>query len=179
MRSNPAMRSNLLMCAALTVLLAACASKPASAPPPAASVPARPASPPISAPPPHATLASEHKRLVELFRDTPVVFVMQPDGSLRSAVPLRYCFDRGGTAIKPPLAAVLDRLAKSQLHESSRFRVAAPPDPGTKETPLMRDRVVAVRDRLVAQGIAAGRITLSGAAQVAGVEVFIGDAANP
>jgi hypothetical protein len=172
------MRLEVLFAAALIAVLAGCASKPASAPP-AATPAARPAPPPISGPPPHATLASEHKRLIELFRDTPVVFVMQSDGSLRSAVPLRYCFDRGGAAIKPPLAAVLDRLAKSQRYESSRFRVAAPPDAGTKETPLLQDRVVAVRDRLVAQGIASNRITLGGAAQVAGVEVFIADGPSP
>jgi hypothetical protein len=36
-----------------------------------------------------------------------------------------------------------------------------------------------VRDRLVSQGIAASRITLGGAAQVEGVEVFVTDAASP
>ena len=166
------MRLDLLFPTALIAVLAGCASKPASAPP-AQGTATRPASAPISGPPLHATLASEHKRLIELFRGTPVVFVMQSDGSLRSAVPLRYCFDRGGTAIKPPLAAVLDRLAKSQRYENSRFRVAAPPDPGTKETPLLRDRVLAVRERLIAQGIAASRIAMGSVAQVEGVEVFI------
>jgi outer membrane protein OmpA-like peptidoglycan-associated protein len=159
-------------------LLSACASKPGSYP--AAPMPAPAPSTTAPAPAPvRVTLASEQKRLAALFRDTPAVFVMQPDGSLRSAVPLRYCFERGSSVVKPALAAVVDRLAKSQLQEASRFRVAAPPDPGTKETPLLRDRVGAVRDRLVAQGIAASRITLGGAAQVEGVEVFVADAAAP
>jgi outer membrane protein OmpA-like peptidoglycan-associated protein len=166
------------------VLLAGCASRPASAPAPSAPVPSATAPAPAAASAPvHVTLASEQKRLAALFRDTPAVFVMQPDGSLRSAVPLRYCFERGSSVVKPALAAVVDRLAKSQLQEASRFRVAAPPDPGTKgdakEAPLLRDRVAAVRDRLVSQGIAASRITLGGAAQVEGVEVFVADAAAP
>jgi outer membrane protein OmpA-like peptidoglycan-associated protein len=177
------MRTTLLMTA---LLLAGCASRPASAPTPSAPVPSASATAAASAPV-HVTLASEQKRLAALFRDTPAVFVMQPDGSLRSAVPLRYCFERGSSVVKPALAAVVDRLAKSQLQEASRFRVAAPPDPGTKpdtkldtkETPLLRDRVAAVRDRLVSQGIAASRITLGGAAQVEGVEVFVTDAASP
>ena len=161
------MRLALIAIAVVLTALAGCASKPA----PATNTP--PAAPVSGPPTPHATLASEQKRLAALFRDTPAVFVMQPDGSLRAAVPLRYCFDRGSVAIKPPLAAVLDRLAKSQLNETSLMRVAAPPDPGVASPTLIRDRTASVRDRLVAQGIAAARVTLVGAAQVEGVEVFV------
>ena len=174
------MRIALLFNAALLIAaLAGCAGKPAPA-----TAPARPASAAAAggaaasaAAPAHATLASEQKRLAALFRDTPAVFVMEADGSLRAAVPLRYCFERGAVAIKPPLAAVLDRLAKSQRDEPTRWRIAAPPDAGASPPNLVRDRSASVRDHLVAQGIAASRITLAGTAQVPGVEVFVSEAA--
>ena len=51
-----------------------------------------------------AALEAEQERLAGLFEGTPVVFAMQPDGSLRVAVPLRYSFDPGRHAVKPPLA---------------------------------------------------------------------------
>src|SRR5487761_2171253 len=117
-----------------------------------APMPAAPA--PSAAPAPlHPTLAAEQRRLAALFRGTPVVFEMQPDGSLRVAVPLHFCFDRGAGIVKPPLAAVLDQVARSQRQESTRLRVAAAPDPGSRGHALARDRAESARDYLAAGGI--------------------------
>ena len=138
--------------------------------------PATPGPAPAAAPAPaHPTLAAEQRRLAALFRGTPVVFEMQRDGSLRVAVPLHFCFDRGAGTVKPPLAAVLDHLARSQRHESTRLRVAAAPDPGSRGHALARDRAESARDYLAARGIPAFRLSIAGAGAGAGVATLARD----
>ena len=151
------------------LLLGALAGCATQAPPPMT-----PAGAP-SAAPAHPTLASEQRRLAELFRGTPVVFEMQPDGSLRVAVPLHFCFDRGAGIVKPPLAAVLDHVARSQRHEATRLRVAAAPDPGSRGNALARDRAESARDYLAARGISAFRLSIAGASAGAGVATLARD----
>lgn len=165
------MRRTLLISVPLIALLAACATRPASTGP----SPSPPAPLPAAAPRP--TLASEQLRLSELFRGTPVAFALQQDGSLRATVPRRYCFDPGAAKVKPPLAAVLDRLAKSQRHAVSRMRVNTPSDPEVRGTSLSRERALSARDYLMGQGIVATRVQASGGAQVEQVEIVIVDAA--
>ncbi len=162
----PAMRSALLP-GALALLVAACAT-----PPPAAHAP--PSAPrSAAAPAARPTLAAEQRRLSALFDGTPVVFAMQADGSLRVTVPRYFCFDRGAVRVKPPLAAVLDRLAKSQLDAPSKFRLSAPADPETRGPALVRDRGVALRDYLMGQRIAAERLQLMSAVQTEWVEIVV------
>ena len=161
------------------VLLAGCATRapvstPPSAPPSGTQVPA-PARPP--APPP--TLASEQQRLAALFEGTPVVFTMQDDGSLRVEVPLRYSFDAGSSTVKPPLAAVLDRLATSQRRASSRVLVVAPGDKRGKGITLGNDRAVSARDYLVGRGIAATRFAVSGVIEPESVRIVVSENGPP
>ncbi|MDE2300820.1 MAG: OmpA family protein [Burkholderiales bacterium] len=156
--------------------LAGCANQPPTAVthrpvPPAAPAPAQP------------SLAEEQRRLAALFRGTPVVFEMQADGSLRVTVPLHFCFDRGSGIVKPPLAAVLDHVARSQRHESTRLRVAAAADPGSRALALARDRAESARDYLAARGIAAFRLSVAGAgvanlARDDGVEIVVSQPAR-
>ena len=166
--------------------LAGCASK--SAPAPAASSGAAPAvAAPIaaSAPgaaasaavPPRPALAAEQKRLSELFKGTPVVFSMQADGSLKVEVPLSFCFDRGAFVVKPPLAAVLDRLARSQRGGTTKLRVSAAADTAASGSNLARDRAASTRDYMVARGVAAARVVLACGAPGEGVEIIVNDAA--
>ena len=148
--------SLLLFVAALFAVLAGCASKSAAPSPaaptsaaPAAVAPTSPAasSAPASTPvPTRALLAAEQKRLAELFKGTPVVFSMQADGSMKVAVPLSFCFDRGAFVVKPPVAAVLDRLARSQRGDSTRLRVTASGDTAASGPNLARDRAASARD---------------------------------
>ena len=156
--------------ALLLGLLTGCATQ---APIPATSAPAPSAAPAPA--PAHPTLAAEQRRLAALFRGTPVVFEMQPDGSLRVAVPLHFCFDRGAGIVKPPLAAVLDHVARSQRHEATRLRVAAAPDPGSRGNALARDRAESARDYLAARGISAFRLSIAGASAGAGVATLARD----
>ena len=161
------------------LLLGALAGCATQAPPPMT-----PAGAPSAAPgpaPAHPTLASEQRRLAELFRGTPVVFEMQPDGSLRVTVPLHFCFDRGASTVKPALAAVLDRVARSQRHESTRLRVVAAPDPDGRGHALARDRAESARDYLAARGIPASRLVVAGVAGMArdeGVEIVVAEPAR-
>ena len=193
------MHKTLAIAAVLIAALAACRTPPASTPstqvPSTAPSPVSPgpaAAPvPMPAPAPaqpRQTLASEQRRLAELFRGTPVVFAMQADGALRVTVPLQYCFDRAAVVVKPPLAAVLDRLAKSQRDQGTRLRVAAAPDPDKDGAEaLARRRADSARDYLEAQGIKANRlmaasltrVTGTGAAAGAGVEILVSEAGQP
>lgn len=131
----------------LVVVLTACAS-----PSPRTSA---------SAPAPKPTLAQERQRLAELFDGTPVVLAIDRDGSLRAEVPLRYCFEPARAVVKPPLAALLDRLAGSRATKGGTWSVAAPGDPTSKGTTLANERAVSVRDYLVGHGADASRVAVS------------------
>lgn len=148
-------------------------------PPDSSTAPSSSAPVPPAASAPRANLALEQVRLAELFRGTPVIFSMQQDGSLRATVPRRFSFDAGAAQVKPPLAAVLDRLAKSQSQTNSRLRVSAPadPEPRSPQT-LSRDRASAVRERLVGQGIVATRLQISSVVQSEQVEIVVSDSAR-
>ncbi len=150
-------------------------------PPASAALAAPQASPGASArnaAPQRVTLVSEQLRLSELFRGTPVVFAMQSDGGLRVVVPLRYCFEPGSAAVKPPLAAVLDRLAKSQLNEATRLRVAAAGVAGATAPALARSRAQGMIDHVAAQGIKPARSTAYAATRVEGVEIVVAEPAQ-
>lgn len=165
MRRYPVSLSFLLIS-----VLAACGTRP-----PAPPTPVAPAASASEARPP---LALEQLRLAELFRGTPVAFTLQQDGSLRATVPRQFSFDAGAIKVKPPLAAVLDRLAKGQLQAGSRMRVSAPADPDTRSASLARERALSVRDYLAGRGIAATRLQASGAAQTDLVEIVVSDSAR-
>lgn len=152
----------------LISLMSACGTRPSEAPAPVVPIAV---SPEVRAP-----LALEQIRLAELFRGTPVAFTLQQDGSLRATVPRQFSFDAGAIKVKPPLAAVLDRLAKGQLQAGSRMRVNAPADPDTRSPSLARERALSVRDYLAGRGIAATRLQVSGAAQTERVEIVVSDA---
>ncbi len=167
------MRRHLALSVLIAAGLSACGTRPV--------VPVAPLPPSVPAPapapsPPRGTLVTEQLRLAELFRGTPVVFSLQQDGSLRATIPRRFSFDAGAAQVKPPLAAVLDRIAKSQRLETSRVRVAAPGDPEARNPALARARAASVRDHLVAQGVAPTRLTVSVAAQAELVEIIVTDA---
>ena len=122
-----------------------------------------------------AALEAEQERLAELFQGTPVVFAMQSDGSLRVAVPLRYSFDPGRHAVKPPLAAVLDRVARSQRKEPTRFTVSAPADPNGRGTSLATDRANSTRDYLVGRGIGPTRFSIAAVQRGDTVEIVVAE----
>jgi outer membrane protein OmpA-like peptidoglycan-associated protein len=140
-----------LCCALLGTLLAGCGSLP-SAPRTADS----PGAPPAAERP---SWVVEQRWLHQWFRGTPVKIHSQREELLTVEVPLDFCFDDGRANVKPPLAAVLDRLAASLRREdSARVHVAAASDPRGSKALALR-RATAVRSYLVARGVQPYRFT--------------------
>ena len=135
----------------VVVVLGACASP---SPRPPTSLPA----PPLAPPP---TLVQERERLAGLFDGTPVVLAIDRDGSLRAEVPLRFCFEPARAVVKPPLAALLDRLASSPATRGGLWSITAPGDPTGKGSTLANERAASVRDYLVGRGADALRVTVA------------------
>jgi outer membrane protein OmpA-like peptidoglycan-associated protein len=180
------MRLATFLLTACLGVLAACGSAPTAQPgsPTAAPGTAAPGSAgptPVPPPPepPRPTLAAEQGRLAELFRGTPVVFTMQSDGSLRVEIPLKFSFEPGSSTVKPPLAAVLDRLATSQRKGTSRLLVVAPTDKRNKVLTLGTDRAGSTRDYLVGHGIAATRFVLSAVPEPDVVRIVVSENGTP
>jgi outer membrane protein OmpA-like peptidoglycan-associated protein len=168
--------SPVVVATALAVLLSGCSVFRSSTP----AAPTTAKKPGVSAPvlpedQPKVTLVSEQRRLADLFRGTPVVFEMQPDGSLRVDVPLKYSFDDGQTVVKPPLAAVLDRVARSQRTQKTKLRVAAPTDAKSANAQLARERAASTRDYLVAHGVKASRFAAIAPASNGNVEIIVAE----
>jgi outer membrane protein OmpA-like peptidoglycan-associated protein len=130
--------------------------------------------PPVAAPTaPSVSLAAEQRRLSELFRGTPVVFEMLPNGSMRVEVPLKYSFDKGRTSVKPPLAAVLDRIAPSVRSPGMRARVAPPTD-ASGASVVALERAASTRDYLVAKGVPVSHFTSPASPRADSIEIVIG-----
>lgn len=134
----------------------AAGSAPAPAPP-------RPAAPPVVSP-----LVAEQRWLGEWFHDTPVTIALADSGTLAVDVPLAHAFAAGNSAVKPALAAVLDRVATSLRRQPAmRISVAAPTDSGGTSA-LATSRTQHVRDYLATRGVAATRVTGLGTARAGG-----------
>ncbi len=111
-----------------------------------------------SAPPP--TLAQERQRLAMLFDGTPVVLAIDHDGRLRAEVPLKFCFNPSRAMVKPPLGALLERLAGSPATRGGAWTVAATGDSTSKGTALATERAASVRDYLVGHGAQASNVAV-------------------
>lgn len=134
---------------ATAALLGACGTSPTS------TVPAKGASAP------RPTLAQERQRIADLFQGTPVTLAIDGDGSLRAEVPLKFSFDAGRAVVKPPLGALLDRLAGSPATRGGSWVVAAPGDPKSKGNTLALERAASTRDYLVGRGADRLRFSVS------------------
>ena len=146
---------------ACVVWLQGCANR-SPAPSAAGAAPAaRPASPAATSPPaaPRASpLDTERQWLQTWFEGTPVE-IAQDDGVLNVAVPRAFCFDSGRSAVKPPLGAVLDKLAESlRRHPQLRLERVAAPDDGAAAPGLAIQRAAQVRSHLRARGVAESRL---------------------
>jgi hypothetical protein len=113
---------------ALALLLAAvvvgCAA-PTTVPP--GTPPGTPAEPPRPGQPPPNVLAAEVTWMKQLFDGTPVAIASEPDGSMRVDVPLGFSFDDKSNAPKPPLRAVMDKVAASMARQASaKVHIASP-----------------------------------------------------
>lgn len=138
----------------LAAALAGCASAPsADTPVPRSAPDARAAAP--------ADLTAEQQWLQQWFGGTPVVIVADRDATLRIEVPQGFAFDAGQSRVKPPLAAVLDRVAESLRRRP--LLVAAVAAPADGDAALQRQRTAAVVRHLRDRGIDAGRLASAAA----------------
>lgn len=150
-------RRRALLLAAPAALVAGCASTPPPAPGPREAVATAPGPSPSPAPP-RTPLEIERQWLQAWFKDTPVRIARRDDDALAVEVPRVYCFDGGRAQVKPPLAAVLDKVAES-LRRQPRLRLAllsAPGDDGQAE--LAAPRAANVRQHLRQRGVPVARL---------------------
>lgn len=147
-RGLPGAACTGMLVAALAGGLAGCGSVPKGGPP-ASSPGTRPA-------PAVVQLDAEQRWLTEWFKGTPVVVVGDDDGRLLVEVPQPHCFEPEKSAIKPALAAVLDRVATSMRRETrTRITISVPADGNTA---LVNSRAAKVREYLYVRGVVHDRI---------------------
>ena len=140
----------------LPLLLAACARAPAPGGAPPAGKPASPAAAPAETVGP---LDVERRWLQSWFEGTPVDIAGGADGSLRVTVPREFCFDAGQSRLKPPLAAVLDKVAESlRRRPQLQLDMLAAPADASANAALSRRRAVAVRQHLRSRGVPASAL---------------------
>jgi outer membrane protein OmpA-like peptidoglycan-associated protein len=141
----------------LVLLAHGCATAPPSRP----AVPASPSSAPAAAPatPRGSPAEVERRWLHEWFKGTPVRITQDGDDLVTVEVPREFCFDRGRSAVKPPLAAVLDKLAESlRRHPKARVQVLAASDDGAADPELAAQRAAQVRSHLQSRGVGSARL---------------------
>ena len=147
------------LAAAVLLVLQACSSTPTvPAGPPAAPAAPR-AGTAADADRQAAALAVERKWLQSWFQGTPVVIAQLGGAAVSVDVPLEFCFDAGGSKVKPPLAAVLDKVAESlRRHRQARLELLAAPRDAADGSPLALQRATQVRAHLMSRGVPAARL---------------------
>ena len=118
-----------------------------------------------------AALGTERQWLQQWFKDTPVQIAQDGD-VLRVEVPREFAFDIARNQIKPPLAAVLDKVAQSlrRLPQARLDLVAAPGD-GAAASPLALQRATQVRKHLLSRGVPESQLGSPSAAAAAAVQL--------
>lgn len=110
----------------------------------------------------------------EDLRGTPVEVSRAEPNVLRVAVPANYCFDAGRSAVKQPLAAVLDRVAAQlKLKTTLQVVMVGPSDAGDSNALRALDRAAAARDYLIARGVPAARFAVLNQASPTGLEIRV------
>lgn len=163
---TPSRRTLLLSLPGAASGLVACGTAPPPRPvDPGAAPPRTPAEPP---------LVVERRWLQQWFEGTPVVITLQRDGTLAVSVPREFCFDNGRHAVKPALAAVLDKVAETlRRQRPARLDQLAVPDDAAVDAGLLRRRGLAVRQHLLGRGVPEARLAAPAAAAAPAVQLRI------
>lgn len=184
---------------ALLLMLQGCgttkpAARPTSPPAAATATPPAPTSVPAAAPsaatpqagapaaaaaPRSGALVVERQWLQSWFNGTPVRIAQQGEGPVAIDVPQEFCFDAGRSAVKPPLAAVLDKLAQSlRRTPAARLPLLAAPADVPAVPGLALQRATQMRTHLLSRGVRAGQLGTPSAATVASAQMRM-ELANP
>ena len=175
----------------VALALGGCASGPPPEPPtpapaPVAPVAAAPVAPTASAPTAAeqrtasaSTLSVERQWLASWFKGTPVVVAQRQNGAVVVEVPREFCFEPGQDAIKPALAAVLDKVAQSMRRTAiaELHLIAAPTDAGGAAALALR-RAGRVYDFLRSHGVSEARLVKPSPTSSPAVQLRI-EAASP
>ncbi len=147
---------------AVALALVGCASAPTSGPAaPSGSVARR-----------DSSLAVERQWLQSWFSGTPVLIVQRNDGPLSVDIPLEFCFDAGRSSVKPPLAAVLDKVAESvRRMPQARLQLVAAPGDTAATSPLAQQRATQVRKHLLSRGVPVAQLGPPTATTAAAVQL--------
>ena len=160
--------TGLAVGAVAVFVLHGCGTATRTAEPPAATAPtqAQPAAPRSS------SLGVETQWLQSWFEGTPVRIVQQPDGAVSVEVPREFCFNAGQSKVKPPLAAVLDKVAQSLLRTpNARLELLAAPGDDAEPSPLAQQRSKQLRRYLLARGVPAAQLGTPGVTTAAAVQL--------
>ena len=105
------------------------------------------------------SLAVERQWLGAWFQGTPVRIEQRSGGAVTIDVPREFGFDPGQSSVKPPLAAVLDKVAESLRRVPQAYlSLLAAPDDAAGASPLALQRAERVRGYLRGQGVPAARL---------------------
>jgi outer membrane protein OmpA-like peptidoglycan-associated protein len=136
-----------------------------------------PTAPSAPTPTPRASggLTVERQWLQSWFAGTPVRIQARGDDTFSIEVPRDFCFDPGRSAVKPPLAAVLDKLAQSlQRKPTARVELLAAPGDADGAAALALQRAGNVRKHLVARGASPEQLGPPSAATLDAVQLRVG-----
>jgi len=123
-------------------------------------------------------LAVERQWLQAWFRGTPVRIGQRRDGAVTVDVPREFCFEPARGAVKPALAAVLDKVAESMRRlQFAQLPLLAAPDDASRTAQLALPRATQVRDHLRSRGVPDWRLGKPSATAAAAVQLRMEDAA--
>lgn len=169
-------RSVRTLTSLMAVALAACGC--VSVAPPAAPQAAATAAPAASAAPADrraavpAALVTEQQWLQSWFQGTPVLIDRGGDGAVKVEVPIDFCFDRGRSTVKPPLAVVLDKVAESLRRVPlARLSLVAAPGDEKGAASLALERAAQVHKYLLSRGVPAARLAKPTATSAGAVQL--------
>ena len=121
----------------------------------------------------------ERQWLQSWFNGTPVRISQQGEGPVAIEVPQEFCFDAGRSAVKPPLAAVLDKLALSlRRTPAARLPLLAAPGDVPAVAGLALQRATQMRTHLLSRGVRAAQLGTPSAATDASAQLRM-ELANP
>jgi outer membrane protein OmpA-like peptidoglycan-associated protein len=151
--------------------LQACATAPGAA----QHAPSATAGAPDTAAPRTTGVAAERQWLQSWFEGTPVRIEQRGATAFSIEVPREFSFDAGRSVVKPPLGAVLDKLAQSlQRKPAARVELLAAPGDDAAGSSLALRRAGNVRKHLLARGVLLQQLGPPTAASVAAVQLRIG-----
>lgn len=116
-------------------------------------------------------LAVERDWLRSWFDGTPVSIAQRDEGPLSVEVPLAFSFEPRRRAVKPALAAVLDKLAQSLRRTGALLPGLAAPADADGPPALALQRAGAVRAYLLSRGVPLAQLGAPAVAQAAAVQL--------